>query len=769
MEGPMNNNQSNTPAVDLFAPANRFVSASMLHGRLHRWWLLLGRYWWVIALILLVSLAPVYLMTASSAPRYESKARMWLPGKLDLYEGRLYTEELINFLGTQAELLRSPAIQGRALSRLRAEFNPDPAALDSGHGTQSKILRAAKGLWRKPFASGTASNAPPPFPFDVKVLEGAKSSTLELRAIGAEPASTRAFLNCLMEEYLSFKRESRVKTSDRTAASLTAEVTQLKGELEAQQEKLHAFQASNNVVFLQEQGNSAGSYLASLNKQLAALRTELRLLERLKPEQWVETGHKAVPSSESLPDEAATKEVLASLAGPQLELFKANQQVQLLKDKRNELSRFLRPLHPKITKLNEEIATQEKLVQISRDEALKQLAHRRQAIELQIQNLEAAFREWDAKAIEASRKMADYEQIRQNLQRLQTAYDKTLTLIQTLDVSKKVEQENVGILEPASAATRTHRLFRNMAIAVVGALLLGFGLLYCIGLFQDDFASLGELANQVSEAVVGQIPASPIKEPKRRPGIEALDKQRFEFLEAFRGIRSSLLFMNNGGTKPKTIIVASSVPEEGKSTVALYLAATLARGNSRVLLIDADMRRATLHRFFGTASRPGLAEVLNEEISFAEAIVPTGLENLALLPAGEANRNPGELVLSPVWPGFLTEVKSRFDYILVDTPPVLAADDAASLAPKMDGVLFVVRGSFTSARMARGALDALRQRHVRVLGLIFNRAVSSPYELPDYRRYRRAYRWEPRKVRRTTVPAGNSTPNATTGQSCESA
>src|SRR5437879_5059376 len=650
-----NNNQPNAAAVDLFAPADRFVSASRLYGRLHRWWLLLRRYWWLIVLILVLGLGPAGFLSFNSPPAYESKARMWLTGKLDIYEGRLYTEELINFLGTQTELLRSPAIQGRALARLRAELNPDPVALDPGGGTQLKILNGARALYKKLFASGSSSssNAPPRFPFDVKVLEGAKSSTLALRVIGAEPASTRAFLDCLMEEYLSFKKESREKTSDRTAASLAAEVTQLKGELEAQQEKLHAFQASNNVVFLQEQGNSAGSYLASLNKQLATLRTELRLLQSLQPEQWIETGHKGVPSGESLPDQAAEKKMLASLAEPQLELFKANQQMQLLKAKRDELSRFLRPLHPKILKLNEQIATQEKLVQISRDEALKQLAHRRQAIELQVQNLEAAFKEWDAKAIESSRKMADYEQIRQNLQRLQTAYDKTLTLIQTVDVSKKVEQENVDILEPASAATPTHRLFRNMAIALVGSLLLGFGLLYCIGSFQDDFASPGELANQFSEEVVGQIPAIPIKQPKRRPGLEALETQRFEFLEAFRSIRSSLLFMSNGGTKPKTIVVASSVPEEGKSTVALYLAATLARGKSRVLLIDADIRRATLHEFFGAAGSPGLAEVLNEETSFAEAIVPTGLENLALLPAGETNRNPGELVLSPVWPGFL--------------------------------------------------------------------------------------------------------------------
>src|SRR5207237_5860407 len=130
------------------------------------------------------------------------------------------------------------------------------------------------------------------------------------------------------------------------------------------------------------------------------------------------------------------------------------------------------------------------------------------------------------------------------------------------------------------------------------------------------------------------------------------------------------------------------------------------------------------------------------ELSFAEA-VPTGLENLALLPAGEAKRDPGELVLSPVWPSFLAEAGSQFDYILVDTPPVLAADDAATLAPKVDGVLFVVRGSFTSARMVREALDALRQRRARVLGMIFNRASSSPFGYSHYQKYKNEYRWQP--------------------------
>src|SRR5947207_8509767 len=109
-------------AVDLFAPPDRFASTSNFYGRLHRSWLVLGRYWWVVPMIVVLVLAPVYWLTAHSPAAYESKARMWVTGKLDIHEGRIYTEELIDYLSTQAELLRSPAIQGRALARMGGQL-----------------------------------------------------------------------------------------------------------------------------------------------------------------------------------------------------------------------------------------------------------------------------------------------------------------------------------------------------------------------------------------------------------------------------------------------------------------------------------------------------------------------------------------------------------------------------------------------------------------------------------------------------------------------
>ena len=410
-----NNHQLVTPAADLFAPSSRFDSSSRLFNRLHRWQLLLRRFWWVVGLILILVLTPFYLYSAGLAPAYQSKARMWLTGKLNLGEGRLYTEELVDYLATQSELLGSSTIQQRALAKLRTQFTNDfSAALSTDHKPGFRQVHKIK-VWLKSLAGLALSETNVPeesMPFKVKVTEASKSSILELRVTGTEPAATRAFLNCLMAEYFAFKKGNREDASERTLASVTGEVRQLAEELKAEQEKLHTFQSSNNVVFLQEQGSSAGSYLAQLNRQIAMLRTQLQLLQRLDPEEWMDVESRQAAMNSGEPAEASARETLTRLAGPQADLFKANQQMQLLKAKRDELSRFLRPLHPKILKLNEEVATQEKLVLISRDEALKQLANRREALQLEIKNLESAFQEWDIKAIESSRKMADYDSMR---------------------------------------------------------------------------------------------------------------------------------------------------------------------------------------------------------------------------------------------------------------------------------------------------------------------------------------------------------------------
>jgi polysaccharide biosynthesis transport protein len=699
-----------------YTPPNRFQQASMMLARVHRYLLVLRKHWWIIPLSMCLSLVPSMFWSSHQPAQYSSTSRLWISRSSSVPESLTAREVDYELAGTrmatEAELMRSGTIRQRTLDKLQQKF-PTQAVVNTNLGE--------------------------PLQFMLNVMESRKAAIFDLEAIGNDPVMTREFLTALMNEYLVFKKEAYTQSSDTTLNSITEQVKQLDVELKSMHSKIQAFLSSNNLVFLQEQGSSAGNYLATINRQLAALRTEFNLLDLLNLDQLMEV--KTAPAGE-MPN---SQNLASSLTGFQAEYFKVNQQLQLLTAKREEMSQYLRPSHPKILQLNQDLVNQQRLIEMFRQQSLVQLANRKQSLGLQIKNLESACTEWEGKALEASRKMAEYERMTQDLKRTQGLYERLLSALQTVDLSKNLAQENILILEPASPSMILRSNARRMlGMALAAGLALGLGVLFIIELFDDRFASIAELRNHLFEVVVGQVPELPPSRSTDRLTLIQANDDRHVFVESFRNIRSSLLFAFEGQKRPKTILITSSVPDEGKSTIAANLAVTLALGGSRVLLIDADLRRSALHQLFNLEQKPGLAEIMKQEISCAQTIKSTSVANLSLIPAGETQNSPGELFLSPVMGIFLREIYPQYDYILFDSAPVLATDDTASLAPNLEGVLFVVRGVFTSSRLAREALDLLHQRKINILGLIFNRAVSTAMDYYYFYRYR-GYQYRPKK------------------------
>jgi capsular exopolysaccharide synthesis family protein len=172
-------------------------------------------------------------------------------------------------------------------------------------------------------------------------------------------------------------------------------------------------------------------------------------------------------------------------------------------------------------------------------------------------------------------------------------------------------------------------------------------------------------------------------------------------------------------------LITSALPNEGKSTVTANLARTLAMGGARVLLVDADLRRGALHELLGLSRGPGLAELLRKPEDADKLLQTNSLPTLRFIPAGTRMNNPGDLFLRPELDQLLAQWRKQFDYVLIDSSPVFAADDAPTLAPKVDGTLFVVRNQFSGARQVREALELLQRRQAKILGVVFNRANTS--------------------------------------------
>lgn len=684
--------------------AGEAASAASSH-RLTRFLAFLQKWWWLPVVTWLVGGGAGVAYVLLKNPTFVSRGQMWETLKLRLPEGGLFTDEGQNAVGTQAGVLQSATLRELALARMRANTN-GAAAIALGKDRQ-------------------------PLPVNIRVSGAAKSSVFSIEANSANPAYTQVYLDALMESYLEYRKNVRKVISGDTLASISEQVQRWERDLKIEQEALTAFQRTNNFAILQEEGTIAAGYLAKLKTQLSDLQLEMRLLDAS-----VLTTDQPSSATNGLQAEA----ILPVTAAPQPggEKQTGFQELELLKMQRAKLSQSLRPKHPKIVKLDAEIERAQKLQEIFSQQSRDQLAASRQANLLRIQNLQATIKEWEAKVVAANARIAEAERLKLNVHRIQSVYDRLVLLVQNVGISRNIDQETLAILEPASPVKRSYSSEKSgFVLANLAGLGLGLAMVFVIAVRDDRFLSVAEANRKLGDSVVALLPEVAGTKGETSQPLLAPDDPRHFYAEAYRSLRSALLFQDSAGEHPKVLLVTSATPNEGKSTIATNLARTLALGGARVLLVDADLRKGHLHDLLGLAEEAGLIDVLQGKYP-SQALVQTGaLPNFYFLARGRFAGNPGDLFLDSALDEIITGWRRDYDYVVIDSSPIFAADDASCLAAKADGTLFVVRNQHSSARVVQEALDALTQRRARILGLVYNGASARTgsyqyYKYPDY-------------------------------------
>ena len=685
--------------ITTLAGAQQHERAEILQLTFQRYKYMLQNWWWIPLLTTAIGLGLQAWMVLSAPPQYQSNGRLMVSGKINLPDGAVYNEEAANFFGTQLELLQSSEVSRRADARVMA-LNPN-------------LEKVPVRLF--------ASIIP-------------KTSIFSVTAQGLQPQQTKAYLDAVMDEYIAYRRSLRSDKSDVTLSAITDQVVDLEKDLRKAEEALFNWQKENNLVFLQEEGNSAGSYLAQLNRQLANLRTEYTLLETLSLEQNLERQGQL----ESVVD--GNKEGISTIMrgfGPASDYLKARQELQLLRAQYVELGVNLKARHPKMAELAQRIALQERLMEIFQTQTGEQFDSQMESIRVQIQNIENAAKEWEVKALDLSRRLGEFERLKSEVERRKGLYERLLASVQNVDVNRNIDQDVVTVMEYGSQPSVVRPdLGRALLMGGLGGFAVGLGILLLIGKLDDRYISVSELEAHSELDVVGLIPRLKASEMQV---LEENDKRHI-LVESFRNIRSSMLFMPSGDFNPKSFLISSAIPGEGKSTLAMDLAVTMALAGSKTLLVDGDLRRGRLNRHFAAKSEPGLAELLKETAQFNDTIVETQVPNLSFMPRGKAMAAGTEPLPGPKFSKLVNTLHDKFDYVIIDSCPVLAADDSSAMAPLVDAVFFVVRARFTSARLFIRSLKLLAVRGVMVRGLIYNCAEmgSSDYPYYQYKEYHRA-------------------------------
>ena len=698
--------------------AERRPQAGSFAAQAYRYRLILYKRWWVLLICIGLALGGGVTYLRFASQQYTSVGQMIVSIKLNLQQGSLYTEDLANFLGTQSALMQGNEVLQRAVDHVSAQ-NPNlpPAA---------KLPALA-----------------------VSIIP--KTTIFTLTATGENPEYTKAFLQAVMEEYITLKKQMVARTSDTTSAGLTEQMLRLEPEMQKCDAEIESFLSTNDAALLAEATGMA-NYVVSIYQQLASAQAEQDLLQSLTLDQSILLEQNQAPVMGAAADNAVKAGGMAnnvlinegvaggsSVSAPNSigsEYLSVKQQIALLTADRERFAAVLKPKHPQMVYLDEQIDKLGRVLVIYRQQSLEQLDARKSALALQIHNLEIQTKQQSRVNLELARKAAQYARLQAKSTRVQNLYEQLLAMLQTLDMSKEISPESVTIYQPASDSFQDKNL-ANKTLTIAGGigLVIGLGILVLLDRMDDRLNSFTELQAAFDEEVLGQIPRE--RKPRKGSAVPALAAEdgRHPFVEAYRNLRSSLLYMAQQEPRPRTLLVTSSIPGDGKSLTATNLAITLSMGGSRVLLVDADLRKGNLHYRLNIKNETGFSEIFLKGLGWRSAVQATAFPNLSLLPRGSTTQRSSEFFIGPIMEKFLIESKDEYDYVVVDSAPVMAADDVTSLAPRVDGVIFVIRAEHTSARVAKSALNMLYQRKAQVLGLVFNSVNVSTGDYYYYYRY----------------------------------
>ena len=606
-----------------------------------------------------------------------------------------------DFYQTQYELLKSRALAQRVASQLAlAEGEtleqlspPSPWAalrgLFTGGGDEGDEQTEAE--------LASRDSAATTFIMRGLTIEPVRNSRLvRVHFDSPDPAFSQRAANALAEAYIASNLERRFDSSAYAKTYLEDRLQELRLKLEDSERELVAFAQKEQIVGSGDSnGNLSEQDLGSLNAALSQARQD-----RIKAEaRWRQA-------------QASRGTVLLGEIG-EASIIKGLQETRgkLMADYQDKL-RLYKPGFPLMQQLKGQI-----------DEVERQIA-------AEVGNIKAAIQAEFLAAQEQERLLSEqmslvkndvldlqsrsiqYNILKREVDTNRELYDGLLQRYKEIGVAAGVSNNNISVVDLAQNGYKFKpSLTRNLALGLLAGLMLGVLLALAFEYLDDTLKAPEDVEKQLGLSVLGVIPL--LKAPMTPA--KALEDPRSAFAESYRSVRTALQFATDTGV-PRSLLITSSTPSEGKSTTALTLARNFAQLGKRVLIIDADLRNPSLHRTLGVDNSAGLSNYLAGAVKATEVIHATDTPGLMYMSTGPLPPNPAELLMGPKMLSLISIAREKFDQLIIDGPPVMGLADAPILGNLANGTLLVVEAGETRITVARNALKRLLAARAHVVG-----------------------------------------------------
>jgi len=559
-----------------------------------------------------------------------------------------------------------------------------------------------------------------------------------------DPDIATKIANCVAESFVRSNLEKKNETNTSTSEFLSKRVAELQAQIRSDEEKLVNYAKSNQILSLDANQNTVVERLAGLNKQLLEAENERKMAE-------AEYNAAKSPGAAGALAEASAKEINDSES--KLAEFR-QRRAQLLVDATEEA--------PEVKEIDQQIAELQKHLNETRSRntniLLTNLETKYRQTLAREEALRKSFNQQKSETVTQNEAAINYRITQQEIDTNKGLLDSLLQRSKENDVVVAGRPNNISMVDyaivpdfPVGPARG-----RSVTLAFMLALALGIGLALFLEYLDDSIHSTDDVEKFLRLPALAVIPAMGGGVAGRRflSSATALQKRdgnnngspelllnvtgRSALAESYRQLRTSIL-LSTAGRAPKTLLVTSSLPGEGKTTTAVNTAISLAQTGARVVIIDADMRRPRLRSIFGLPDRQGLSSILSSDMCEAEMLqmidadVATGLY---VLTSGPIPPNPAELIGSDQMRKLLSVFSANFMHVVIDSPPVSSFTDGVLVASMVDGVLLVVHGGKSSRGVVRHSRQLLLDVGAKIIGVVMNNVnVRSHDYYYHYQRY----------------------------------
>lgn len=685
----------------------------------------IARYRKIAFAVFVLTAGAIMVQGYSQVPTYIAQARILIEDERSTAMPGITTPENTYwqdpepYYNTQYRILRGRDLTRRVVKKLSLgtvpEFNGGVAGPAGPLDLMRQLARNAIGLVRPappvktepPRPDETADEAALVGAFigRVNVVPVTGSRLVDIQFTAYDPKFAAQAANALVDEYVTQNLEVKLQSGQNMLDWLEKELAAQQSKVEESERALSEYRDRENAMSLDDKNNIVLSRLNALNDAL--LRARTARIER-----------EAVYSQ--------VRNVTDPTSADAINVVGQNSQIQTLKlrladlqQQKVQMSERYGDRHPEMVKVNASLADAQRQLELETQKALQSVRNEYERAQLEEQTLSSNLDQAKRDVQDLSRKSVAYNVMEREARSNRTVYEALLQREKEMRVSSNSRANNVRVIDhaelPGGPVSPSGR--RAWLMAILIGLAAGIGVAYGLDYLNDTVKTPEDVKRHLKMSFLGLVPSV---RGNKHP-ILGSSHSPHDFGEAFRSLRTSLhARYGEGGTK--TMLVTSAQPLEGKTTTACNIAMALAYGGARVLLVDADMRRPGLHRPLRLKNDRGLAQVLSGQVRVRDVIQRTIDPNLLAITAGTPPPNPSELLASERMKTLLTNfMHGPFDWIVIDTPPVLAVTDAVVLAPLVSGVTFVVGAEMTRRRLAERAIETVLGSHPKQVGVVLNK------------------------------------------------